>query len=390
MSRLLKFALPTFLLATIFIALRRPDQIWMPEVWNEDGSFVIPQILQHGIRAVFEPVNGYLIIPSRLISWAALTISPAYYPEISTFLGVIAQAGCVAVVAAAPTMLRNRLACALMLLVLPMNPEVYVLPQYTFWWTTIFLFLALIWQPARSQAVRNMLIVIGGFSSPMGIALLPLFIARTAVTRSKEDIVASLTATLVAAVQLYFVLVGDPAQTNRIHVKDIAAALARFFADWTVFGQMPYAALFGAAIAGFLAAGALALPRQERGFYVLIGLALGAALMSSMLRIDIKIASPIGDGPRYFFLPLVLIAWMLVWQLSSGHKLSVVASAAILIAATPVSFTYFQRGQDHLRPWSEAFRECIDHGALMPVHHDGNRSLSHQVPYDAALCRSAS
>ncbi|MCG2942240.1 hypothetical protein, partial [Escherichia coli] len=76
--------------------------------------------------AIFEPVNGYLILPSRIITYIALFISFEHYPVISTIIGIAAQAACVAAVAASPTYLRGRILCAVMMVILPMNAEVYV------------------------------------------------------------------------------------------------------------------------------------------------------------------------------------------------------------------------------------------------------------------------
>jgi hypothetical protein len=385
----LRIALPVFLVAAVLIALRRPDQIAFPEVWNEDGIFVLPQLLEHGFAAVFEPVNGYLIVPSRLISWIALSISLEHYPAYATWLGILAQAACVATVAAAPTFLRAKPLCALALLALPMNAEVYALPQYTFWWTTLFLFLALIWEPGRSQRLRNVLLVIGGVSSPMVVVLTPLFALRAAATRRRDDVIATLVVAAVAAVQLYFVFVGDPAETVPLELRQVWAAIGTFFAGWTVLGGRPGDEILGLAVCALLAGGALALPKDQRLPYVLLGLTLGGAIASAMLRVPADLISPVGNGPRYFFLPLVLIFWMLVWLASTRRAVLFAAALALMAAAAPITLAHYQRGQEPLRPWSQAVRECRERGADMPVQHDGLQVHQHKVPYGSELCRKA-
>lgn len=374
------------LAACALIALRRPDQVMNPEVWNEDGIFVIPQIIQGGFLAIFEPVNGYLIIPSRFITWLSLLWPLEYYPSISTALGILAQAACIAAVAISPTKLPAPVICAILLAFLPMNAEVYVLPQYTFWWTTVLLFLALIWIPGASFVWRNAFIVLGGLSSPMSIILLPLFALRLAITRKREDVFAFGTVVLVSVIQLYFILLGDPAQTESLAVSDILPSISVFFAGWTVFASTPLALVIGLAVCVLLFAGMFSLPREERPYYLLIGLALGGAIASSILRAPIEMMSPTGNGPRYFFLPLVLIAWLLAWLAVGQSKGARIASLAVLIIAIPVSARYFQRGQEALQPWAEAVSLCRAGGHEMPVHHNGQIAHMHPVPYQQSWC----
>lgn len=372
--------------AGALIALRRPDQIVNPEVWNEDGIFVIPQIIQGGFLSVFEPVNGYLIIPSRLITWLSLQAPLEYYPTISTALGVTAQTACVAAVAVAPTMLRWPVLCAALMVFLPMDPEVYVLPQYTFWWTTTLLFLALIWVSAAAPIWRNAFIVIGGFSSPLAIVLLPLFGLRLAFTRAREDVIALAIVAAVSIVQLYFILLGDPANTESFALADVLPTISIFFSGWTVFAEHPRALWVGLAVCAVLASGLLVLRGEERFFYLLTGLMLGGAVASSVLRAPIEIMSPVGNGPRYFFLPLVLIAWMLVWLLASRKAIAMTASAAVVLCAAPVSWAYYPRGQEQIQPWAEAVQDCRQGGHEMPVHHNGQAFHQHLVPYDQSWC----
>lgn len=384
--RKVPFFLAMMISSSVLIALRRPDQILNPEVWNEDGIFIIPQIIQGGFLAIFEPVNGYLIIPSRLISWLSLQAPLEYYPFVSTWLGAVSQGACVAAVAASPTRLRWPFVCAAFMVFLPVNPEVYVLPQYTFWWTTCLLFLALIWTPGVSQSLRCAFIVIGGLSSPMVIILFPLFVIRLAYTRARDDVVAMAVVATISGLQLYFILLGDPAQTERFEVVDFLPVVSVFFAGWTTYAEHPQSLAVGMAIFLALTSGVLMVPRKDRFFYFLTGLMLAGAVASSVLRAPIEIMSPVGNGPRYFFLPLVLIGWMVVWLLASRRVPATIAGAFIIFAAIPVVWTQYQRGQESLQPWAEAVALCKQTGHAMPVHHNGQVAHQHLVPYEKSWC----
>lgn len=388
-KRVSTFAI-VLILSALCIALRRPDQIRSPEVWNEDGQFVIPQIVQEGFGAVFAPVNGYLIVPSRLIAWISLNFPLEFYPVISTWIGVLAQAACVAAVAISPTMLRWPVLCAALMLVLPMNAEVYALPQYTFWWTTCLLFLALIWKPGRYQWARSMFVVIGGLSSPLVIALSPLFVIRAFLTRTLEDAVTVGLVVVIAAVQLYFVFVGDPVQTEQFQWNDIYPAISIFFAGWTVWLGGGFQQQFAYVVCAVLLLGTLTLPANQRLYYVATGLMLGASIASGILRVPVEIISPVGDGPRYFFLPLVLIAWMSVWLISASSLTAFrVLVVALIMCSAPVAYANFQRGQEQLEPWAQAVEKCRTLGGYeMPVHYIGTVSTQHHVPYPGIVCGS--
>ncbi|NJL44995.1 MAG: hypothetical protein HC922_03090 [Leptolyngbyaceae cyanobacterium SM2_3_12] len=54
---------------------RRPADALYPAVWAEDGLYNIPQGVAHGWLSLWIPVNGYLIVPSKLITLITLAIS---------------------------------------------------------------------------------------------------------------------------------------------------------------------------------------------------------------------------------------------------------------------------------------------------------------------------
>jgi hypothetical protein len=375
-----------FLAAVALISIRRPDQITNPEVWNEDGIFIIPQIIQGGFFSIFDPVNGYLIIPSRLITWLSLQVPLEYYAVVSTWLGVIAQAACITAVAMSPTALRLPLMCAALMTVLPMNAEVYVLPQYTFWWTTTLLFLGLIWKVGESPKTRNFFVILGGFSSPIIIVLFPLFLLRLTLTRLREDVIICATTALLSSVQVYFIILGDPTHTELLKFSDILPAITQFFAGWTIFSSGSNALVAGLTVLAILISGVFTLPSHEKPFYLLLGLVLVATIVSSMLRVPVEVISPTGNGPRYFFLPLVLISWMLAWLIGSQAKLALFSSFAIILIAVPVTKENYQRGQENIQSWAEAVALCQSGGYEMPIHHDGQVIHHHRVPYLKEWC----
>ncbi len=394
MNRLLEKRYVRFLLvfaaAAVLIAARRPQQTLRPEVWNEDGLFVIPQIVQHGFAAVVWPVNGYLIVPSRLVTWISLHISFVDYPLVSTILGVLVQALCVALVAVAPTQLPPRTLCALALIFLPMNAEVYALPQYTFWWTTILLILSLVWQPGQKPVMRSIFAAIGAFSSPFVITLVPVFAVRlVSGDRRREEIVPMTIVTVISLIQIYFILAGDPTTLQTIRFGEIYFIIERFFGGFNIMNRTPVEFLAGCLVFLLLAAGLFLVRRQARLPYFLLGAVVAAAIMSAIFRVPAEIIAPTGDGPRYFFLPLVAMSWMLIWLALSTNWLARLPAIVVIAACLPVTWSHFQRWQEPLEPWGAAARRCVVSGANMPVQYDGLRATQESRYYSSQTCQTA-
>lgn len=173
-----------FLISFLVIIIRRWSQIEHPAVWVEDGKYVVPDLLTYGWKSIFYPLNGYLIIPSKFCSWLALKISFIHYDIISTFLACIIQAACVAVIGCAPCVLPAQYALAAAAVLVPTNTEVFGLPLYVFWWTTLLLFPALFWR-GNNPFKQTLLVVLGGTSSPVVVALLPAFIYSSIKRKEK-------------------------------------------------------------------------------------------------------------------------------------------------------------------------------------------------------------
>jgi hypothetical protein len=83
--------------------LRRPDQWAAPYVWIEEGTIMLPDFIATGWRALFHPVNGYFLLPTKLILAISATLSFRWLPEIEYWLTLAFTAGVLAAVAFTPT-----------------------------------------------------------------------------------------------------------------------------------------------------------------------------------------------------------------------------------------------------------------------------------------------
>ena len=242
----------------------------MPAVWNEDGSWIVPATIESGWRAIFAPVNGYLIVPSRFITWLALQISFEHYAAVSTALGVFAQALCVSAIAFSPTLLPFRLGMAIAVLLVPTDPECFVLPQYTFWWTTLLAVLAVFWTE-RHQLVRSVFVVLGGLSSPLIVAIAPILVLRAAIERSWGNAMAATVGIGAAATQYFLVRQSDYMPPLEWWRSDILVTAEKMGGMALNFPPGVAATLVGLTLAGFLVVSAVALPRKDLLAYLWLG-----------------------------------------------------------------------------------------------------------------------
>jgi hypothetical protein len=376
----------TFMVAAALIAARRPDQIRFPEAWNEDGIYIAPLLVEYGWKYILVPVNGYLIVPSKVISYLAVLISFVHYPAISTALSVAAQAACVTVVASAPTVLPARLAMAAALIFLPANPETFVLPEYTIWWTPLLIFVAILWSGAPLSPWRYLLLVIGGISSPVIIATLPVLAVSAAIRRRKPETLLLIAAVVVAAIQAYYVLNTDHSSTNTFRAELVPRVIEKFFGLLTWAGQFAPLSM-GCLIAGLLTAGVVVLPKEDRLSYCLIGGCLLGTIASAVYRAPIEILSPLDGGPRYFFYPFILELWMFIWLAARSPWRFKALPALVIVAVAPLSAANFARHQERLASWTRNAIACsagVD--TAFRIHHDGIRQHAHSVLFPHALC----
>lgn len=369
----LKTFFTVFIIATICFSARRPDQFMNPEVWNEDGLLIIPQLLSDGFKAIFYPTNGYIILPSRLISWISLKVSFLYYPIVSNIIGIFVQSACVAAIAVVPTYQRNPILAALLLLFLPMDAEVYQLPQYSFWWVTVLMFTTLIWLPDRAVIWRYSIALLGSLSSPMVVMIMPLAVLRLILSRQwRQDGIYAAILLIGATIQLSLVFLSDPIGRQALGLKVIPFLLVFLpFCTVPLFAKME---------------------RSERlAFLALIMIAV-ASWISTAMRVPVEIISPTGAGPRYFFLPYAMLAWLLAWVIGLGVGYRILAFV-LIIAVLPTSVTYFQRRQSPNRDWQEAVAKCLKDGAIMPIQFDGRDVFLYadypESFYDAEMCNQA-
>ena len=362
------FKTPTLtpaILAALAIALflRKPYALLEPQLYAEDGTIFLSQNDLLGLRAVFEPYMGYLHALPRLIAWlTSRLLDPAWWPA---FYNVTAFVLWLAVIARTfsprlplPPALRPWLALTFFLG--PQTGEVlFCLTNLQ--WVVAFLLIqqAFIAAPTTTlQRITDLaLLLVLGLTGPFIIALGPLLAWRTyrdlravATTRSGFSVsqlfaLSSplLIATACAATQAYFIFQPGPRFTfPPFVVSQFFAVIGQHLLIWPVLGDhlarvTPPALLIALGIVPTLALLAWSLrphPRRLLRAQLVAAFLLMMAAGVYRARPDTWNLENLVFGDRYFYLPRVLLAWLLILELDAAQRpIRWLARAAVLACA---------------------------------------------------------
>ncbi len=381
-----------FVLFAALLASRRGAQLLSPQVWCEEG-YLVRDFVDHGWSAFLQTQGGYLVLVPKTLSRIAMAISLYHYPIVSavlawTFTGLVGLT-----IALAPTHLRGKALCALAVFLVPTDPEVFGITIYTFWWSSLCLFLLAVWDESRpSPLFRLVLLVSGGLSSPIVFVMLPVLVFRAIWYRTFvwERILAAVAASLALTQWIVF----DPGPTAAppplASIRDHTIPKYCGFFLWGNFNEEPVLLWIAGSLIVLLIGAYLFLERRNPTTWIL-AISMAAAIAASVARVDPEIVHPHFGGPRYFFFPYVLMSWMLVqmvWDPRFRWLRGV--AGAVLVCAWTNALPVWSRTQEDLC-WSAHVRSsrCFARYDL-PVEYDGVAAhawpISPQVPrWESAL-----
>lgn len=386
-------------LFSALLVVRSQARLFHPQVWVEDGAVThvgsnIGDFVTHGPAALFRPVNSYLVLLPKLVSGLSLLISFSHYAAISTVLSCAVTVFAVTLVASSKTQLRGGTLLGVLALMVPSDPEVFALPIYTFWWAALLLFAAILWEKdSRDLKWRLPIVWIGGLSSPIIVGIAPVFLLRAYLYRKTcQEWAVSASAIVCAMVQFVFLnnsgLMGSA--PGAITATKLAHVVPTFFGNYLLGNLIPGPVglrIAGVALAAF-AAVALARSWAKFQYCCLAALFLIVVLMT-MRRVDIAILHPRLAGPRYFFLPFILISWLMAQVISGGSsRYWKIAGWVIIAASLANAVPVLSRKQDDLYwrqhvlscPWFERYS--------IPIEYDGRASHVLHLQLTGEECRA--
>ena len=360
----------------VILLFRRGQQIVCPQVWDEDGTLILREILDDGIGARLGSEIGYEVLVPRVISWLSLCTSISLYPLVSTLLAWAFSVAVLLVIARHPSRLAGGALLSLGVLLVPTDPEAFGIPLYTIWWAALLLFVAVFWdERAGHLPLRLAGTVCGGLSSPLIVLAAPVYWARACLHRHRwREWVLAGVATACAAVQLAFMRRRNMGRIPEITVDTVSTIVTKFFGHFAV-GELP--GLCGAvapvgAVVCALAVFVLWRRRHEAAAWFLGYLLLGSIALS-ISRVPVTVIHPVLAGPRYFFFPYILLAWVLLQAAcrTDGPGWARGAARAVLVLAALNSLPHFCRTHDDL-DWRGHLASSVHFDRYdMPVEFDG-------------------
>ena len=329
------------ILAILIVALRKSDSLLHPQFWAEDGGLFFVEAERYGgWGQLLRPYEGYLHFLPRLIAALGASLPLSLVPGFYAW-SALAVTGMVAWWLQSPriTVFGGGIA-ALALAAVPHTGEVYLNISNLQWITALGLF-ALSFSADPTQRTTRLgeiaVIFLIGLTGPFILLALPLFAWRVYKYRSPWSIARLLAAITCAAA----------------HVPSlITLKLETFPQAWAPFH---HAAIIGRRVISTLFLGQISLPEILcialclAGFTVLVialwrrrasipsGLTLlGAAVLvlastAYKVRPDLWTLSELVNGDRYFFIPKVILLWLLAALAASSKPHTRIALTGLIL-----------------------------------------------------------
>ncbi len=313
-------------LAGVLLFLRGPDLLIRPQLWAEDGPIFFLAAQRDGASAFLASYSGYFNLIPRSVAWLGEWIDPCLIPSLYVFSSLGLTLCVVALVFSSRLDLPAKPLIALAIVAVPHTGEVYLNLANIQWITALSLILTLFMRdPGDSSewTVDILFLVFAGLTGPFGIFLLPFYLFRAISRGSKASWLLLSLVLLLALVQGWQVYWHTPAPPpNHPHgpleIRNLAAVLS---------ARIPLA-LFGAQgwvyrasrtfvlVAGAISISAIGLlasqknPYRKQRICLLLFLILLTSLTVAKIRADVWDFRALVNADRYFFIPKVLLLWI--------------------------------------------------------------------------------
>lgn len=331
------------------LALRKPHALLTPQLWAEDGIVFLLEQDRFGAAALLAPYMGYLHTIPRLTAWvAAHLLDPAWWPA---FYNGCAFAIWLAVIARtfSPRLpLPHKPWLALAFFLGPQTGEILFNITNAQWIAAFVLVQqAIIARPVgwRQRTSDLLLLALVGFTGPFVVALVPLLAWRLWCDRHRDNVLALTVASVAALTQAWFILRANITfehQHASFHLFNALTALSRRLLIWPVLGERAAHDFAAGVIVSLGTVFAIALvgwvlrphPRRLVRAQLLAAFALLLAAGFVRMRPDTWTADDLAFSDRYFFLPRVLLAWLIILEVDAAPKAVawIARTIALLIA----------------------------------------------------------
>lgn len=335
--------------AIALLIAHKPWALTTPQLWAEDGVVHLLENEQFGAGALLTPHRGYLHTLPRLVAWlAGHTVDVAHWPAFYNGAALLVTVLLFVRLASARCDLPGKNWLMLSFPLAAHTGEVLFNITNLHWITAFFLLLqTLLPRPVTwAQRLGDLtLVALVGLTGPFVILFLPLFSWRFFRERNADTLAALLVAVACAATQSYFVKTtgsayfAEPPEPFSL-AKMLTVAGCRLVV-WPLFG--PHAAstlsweaqrVIGAGFIAVLLVWALRPhPRRWLRAHIVVAFVLFTTVVLYRIRPDSWAQLDLVVADSYFFIPRILLAWLLIWELDAQPRAVAWAARVLCVVA---------------------------------------------------------
>ena len=392
----------------VLIVARRPDAIFYPQFYAEDGKYFYAQAYNlGGLHALTIPLGGYLITSDRVAGLFAVLFPLSWGPAIINVLAIGVE--CLPAVFLFSDRFDHlipnwyaRVALAFLYLALPNAAELDAVITNSQWHLALLVFLVIIAAPpsgARWKVFDGVAVLLTGLSGPFCIMLAPIILVRWLKVRNPfllRLLVIDFITTVVQIVTLVTSISSGRAhaplgisgiQLVRIIVGQVF--LASMFGprgysilahgSWWATWWFPLILLLAAV--AFLGLTLRRAPQELHLLWLFGALVFIAALFAPLNPVPgtywQALAHPGWDQRYEFFL---IVAWMatLVWALSACPRrllrgLALVLTIVTCLVGIPVDWRYMAFSNYHYQSYVREFQQLpVGSRIVIPINPDNS------------------
>lgn len=379
----------------LLVFSRSPDELLTARFFAEDGKVFYQQAHELGfLHSVFVTYNGYLHLFPRLIAGISLWL-PIYY--VPLFFNVAALAiQCVTAIYLCSPRLRNigilplRVVVALVYLGLPHIGEVWGKLVNSQWQLAVLSFLILIAEAPRSRAgawFDLAALTMSALTGPFSILLLPIAVLVALRKRSRRTAILLALTAAGAVVQGVLLLTNGRAPGTTLGAT--VPLFCKIVVRWLLFGFLPSLTrfpqfiqsligswIFGACVLMVVLA-FVAWSARQGSFELRCMLLFGATVLAASLASPMAVSAGehwpallIGLGERYWFIPRMVVAlvvlWLAVQSFSMWARAAGVAGMVAIGICCAAGWHIAQWTDSHFRTYLHVFN-ALPVGAQLKV-----------------------
>lgn len=346
------------LAAAGLLFLRKPWALITPQLWAEDGPIHLADVDEWGANSFLIPYRGYLHLLPRLIAWFAQQVADvAYWPFIYSTAAFAITIGMLLRLTSSRLALPGKPWLILSFVLAAHTGEAWFINTKLQWITSFFLLQQVLMDRpvTRAQRFGDLAIVaVAGLTGPFVIIYLPFFIWHWWRDGRREDRAVLLTAAGCAVVQLFCIQASTlvlTAQSLPLNLERLFAVIGSRLVVWPLLGpglaeSLPSLALCSIGVAFIVVLLGWTLrphPRRRIRTYVALTFVAMTGICVWRIRPDTWASPDLVNGDVYFYIPRVLLAWLLIWEFDARPRAVAIAARALAVIALIVQVPSFMR-----------------------------------------------